>query len=718
MRIPLRHRFLAFAIALSALPCPAADFADIPTDPLPGDEMLDRYFALETRRVAARDLAGVETSEDWERLQPQLRRQLFEMLGLQPLPARTPLEPEVTGTVERDGIVVEKILFQSRPGLYVTANFYRPAEQDGPLPAILYVCGHGKVNIDGVSYGNKTHYQHHGTWFAKNGYVCLTIDTLQLGEIEGIHHGTHRFGRWWWNSRSYTPAGVEAWNGIRALDYLETRSEVDPERIGVTGRSGGGAYSWYIAALDERIAAAAPVAGIANMRNHIVDGCIEGHCDCMFMVNTYRWDFASLASLVAPRPLLIGNTDDDRIFPLDGVVDVFQKTREIYRLAGAGKDDIGLALYQGGHKDTQPLRVSVFHWFERHLKGGGMDDELPDTTALPKLFTPQELKVLDDAPGNERNTVIDDYFTRRSPRTPKLPEDATDWAAWSNLARTRLLQKSFRGWPGGRTPVEVSVDFQTESEGVLYSKLSFQSQEGVRLPLFLVHRAGLEPEELDLVVLNVLGEKDWTDFLSSVGREFAPAFPGLELPEPDGEALAAELDMHEKRKWGMAYLPPRGIGPTAWTSDEKERTHIRRRFALLGQTLDGMRIWDIRRSLRALRDIEGLRGEEAPQFWLQASGTMAGNALYASLFEEGIHRLNLHDLPASHREGPELLNVLRFQDMPQAVAMAAERSQVRLYTEDRKPWQYVNDLSKMLEWPEERFQMRKIEGGKDAESGE
>ena len=97
---------------------------------------------------------------------------------------------------------------------------------------------------DGVSYGNKAHYEHHGVWYAKHGFVCLVIDTVELGEIRGEHHGTYSKGRFWWWSRGYTPAGCEAWQGIRALDYLETRPEVDKTRFGVTGRSGGGAYSW------------------------------------------------------------------------------------------------------------------------------------------------------------------------------------------------------------------------------------------------------------------------------------------------------------------------------------------------------------------------------------------------------------------------------------------------------------------------------------------
>ena len=87
-------------------------------------------------------------------------------------------------------------------------------------------------------------FQHHGIWFARHGYVCLIIDTIEFGEISGIHHGTHDLGMWYWLSLGYTPAGPEVWNAIRALDYLESRPEVDPRRIALTGISGGGAMTW------------------------------------------------------------------------------------------------------------------------------------------------------------------------------------------------------------------------------------------------------------------------------------------------------------------------------------------------------------------------------------------------------------------------------------------------------------------------------------------
>ena len=405
---------------------------------LDGNPELAAFFESQVAQIETdQSLLNYESLDAWEAEKDELRTQLHDMLGLHPLPERTPLKAEITRVTNDGDIRVENIHFQSMPGLYVTGNLYLPAKIDGPLPTVLYVCGHGGVKRDGISYGNKTHYTHHGSWFARNGYACLTIDTLQLGEIEGIHHGTYRYDRWWWNGRGYTPAGVEAWNCMRALDYLETRKEVDAERFGVTGRSGGGAYSWWIAAADERIKCAIPVAGIASLRNYVVDGCVEGHCDCMFMVNTHRWNYAKVAALVAPRPLLISNTDKDRIFPLDGVVEVHRQVRHIYDLYDKGQN-LGLQITEGPHKDTQELRVHAFRWLNRWLKD---DDSLVETTAV-KMFVPPQLRVFKELPSDERNTSIDEDFV---PAVGELDEsDANEILYHQQEWRSNML-KHLRG---------------------------------------------------------------------------------------------------------------------------------------------------------------------------------------------------------------------------------------------------------------------------------
>src|SRR4051794_30607558 len=362
---------------------------------------LAEYFRVETARIAARPLAGVTSAEGWKAHRPELQRKMWEMLGLWPTPPRTPLDARVTATVERPDFVVENVHFQSSPGLYVTGNLYRPREVAARLPAILYVCGHARVEKDGVIYGCKAHYQHHAAWYAANGYVCLVVDTLQLGELPGLHHGTHNLGMWWWQSRGYTPAGVEAWNGVRAIDYLISRPEVDQKKIGVTGRSGGGATSWWLGAIDDRVAAVDPVAGITDLENHIVDGVVEGHCDCMYMVNTYRWDFPLVAALVAPRPLLIENTDHDPIFPEDGVRRVHAHLETVYAWYGAS-DRLGLVIGRGGHVDSTEIRHPSFAFFEKWLKGKETtitEPERPVPIESLKGLKPREIP-----PGNKNDT--------------------------------------------------------------------------------------------------------------------------------------------------------------------------------------------------------------------------------------------------------------------------------------------------------------------------
>ncbi len=616
-----------------------ADRADL------GNDELERYFE---RRVEALEspLKGVKTLEEWKAKQPVYRKQLLGMLGLDPMPERTPLKPVVTGKIVRDEFTVENLHFQSSPGLYVTGNLYLPVKREGRVPAVLYGCGHAGVRKDGVSYGNKCHYQHHGIWFARNGYACLVIDTLQLGEIVGTHHGLFRHNRWWWIPRGYTPAGLEAWNCVRALDYLQSRPEIDAGAIGVTGRSGGGAYSWWIAAIDERIKVAVPVAGIASLKNHVVDGCVEGHCDCMYQMNSRGWDFEMVAALVAPRPLLISNTDKDSIFPLDGVYQVYAGVRRIYDLYPA-PGNLGLNIEEGPHEDTQPLRTSAFHWMNRHLKGAKPTDTFE--LAAVKLFEPEELKVFEKLPADELNTKVDEIFVPKAP-APQLPKDVDDWERQKREWTATLKQKCFGGGPAMNVKPLLRQRSDDKANGLQVKMFNLETEPEATCWLGLIHHAGIKLRDLSHLKLIVLDDEGWKGWLENYER---PADPGQ----------------------GIAYLCARGIGAVSWPHDDRKRIQVRRRFALIGQTLDGRRMYDILQAVRALR-AEGMGGKV---FTLQGRGVMAGNALYAALLlDVPVSRLELRDLPASHREGPYYQNVLQVWDLPQAVAVVSDRSTVNL----------------------------------------
>src|SRR5213594_3907831 len=148
-------RFLCFLAS-----CAASLLAAQETD-LGPEERINQYLQREVERLDGDFYSRIKTREDWERLRPELQRQYLEMLGLWPLPERTPLEAQVAGKLTRPGMVVERLHFQSLPHLYVTGNLYLPEKISGKLPAVLYVCGHSS----GGRNGNKTMFQRHGFWF-------------------------------------------------------------------------------------------------------------------------------------------------------------------------------------------------------------------------------------------------------------------------------------------------------------------------------------------------------------------------------------------------------------------------------------------------------------------------------------------------------------------------------------------------------------------------
>jgi dienelactone hydrolase len=658
------------------------------------DEALRAYFEAETQAIHKRtlaELAAIKSPADWKTAKERLRGELADMLGLNPMPPKTDLNAKVTGYLDHPEFTVEKVQFQSRPGLYVTGNLYLPKRglsgvarsqgaQDGPLPsrngappapAVLYVCGHSVVKSkDGkISYGNKAGYQHHGAWFARNGYVCLVVDTLQLGEIEGIHHGTYREKMWWWHSRGYSPAGVETWNNIRALDYLASRPEVDKERMGVTGRSGGGAYSWFLGAMDDRIKVAVPVAGITDLRDHVVDGAIEGHCDCMYMFNTYRWDFPLLSALMAPRALLLANTDKDGIFPLDGVYRIHEQNELLYSKLGAGQKNLGIVITEGGHKDTQEIQIPAFKWFNRHMKG----DESAVSLMASRMFDSEQLRVFDQLPADQINAKIQEQFVAAAP-APKIPASTEEWTKMRDGWMAGLKEKVFRGWPQEAGPVELKQVASQEQDGVVWTQYSFVSQPGVELSMTVWAMKGVAAP--DQVVVNVLGEDD-----------------GLERMEINAKNPA------------VVIVSPRGMP----AKEEKKRTQILRRYALIGQTYEGMQAWDVRRALAAIRKLP-IGSSEKTKIVVRATGPTAGVALYAALFEP-VGRLELRDLPSSHMKGPQLLNVLRIMDVPAAVAMAAEKGEVVVETGEGDAFKYPQDVAKALGWADKVKVQRRSAAG-------
>ncbi|MDA1068229.1 MAG: prolyl oligopeptidase family serine peptidase [Verrucomicrobia bacterium] len=607
----------------------------------PGDTMIHAYLSQQASELHGNFLSGIQSKQDWLDQKPRFKEEYLYMLGLSPMPEKTDLKATVTGTLEGEGYTVEKLHYQSSPGLYVTANLYRPAkvEPGEKLPAILYVCGHAQRGRN----GNKAAYQSHGIWFARHGYVCLMVDTVQRGEISGVHHGTYSHNRWWWLSRGYTPAGVECWNGIRGIDYLISRPDVDAERIGVTGISGGGAVTFWVAAADERVKVAIPVSGMADLPSYLGDHIIDEHCDCMFMNNTYQWPWTRIAALIAPRPLMFVNSDNDAIFPMNANERVSNRLETFYSLFGAG-DQVETLVSIGGHAYREDIRKATFRFMNIHLK----NDPSPITDSEVDIVTgnrdhevhpiaPELLRVFptnEDIPKDEISSTIDEHFVPLAKFEGPKPRY---YDRWKEDLISKLRAVSFRSF---LEQIPVARLLETNSKGAM----KLETESGIFVGLKVIHST----ENPKQIVLQVNLDASQNSIIQKQSPPNSTVY----------------------------QLNPRGTGDTKWTI-RNPPNYVARSHLLIGRTVGDGRIWDIMATARYLKQ---LHGEKIPIF---VSGEKAGAVLaaYASLLEPEIGGAILVEPILSHMDEncPALLNVLRVCDVPDVLGALAPK---RLYLKE------------------------------------
>jgi dienelactone hydrolase len=636
--VALSPVILAFAITCSATA--RAQPLGLPDRDEPGDQMIQEYLARLTTELHAPFTGDIESPARWQTRRPLYRDEYFYMLGLSPLPERTPLKPTITGTLTGDGYVVDMLHYQSRSGLYVTGNLYRPAtvKEGERLPAIFYVCGHAGRGRD----GNKTAFQGHGIWFARHGYVCLVVDTLQLGEIAAIHHGTYKENRWWWHSRGYTPAGVECWNGVRGIDYLISRPDVDPARIAVTGISGGGAVTFWIAAADERVKVAVPVSGMADLPAYVSNRVINGHCDCMFLYNTFEWPWTRIAALVAPRPMLFVNSDNDRIFPMDANERVISQLERLYSLSGAG-DKVDAVVSVGGHAYRHDIRQAVYRFINIHLKEDASPvndsevDIVDEVSAKPiHPIEPEKLRVFPtdaDVPKDQLNTTIDEHFV---PVARVVPPKSDRFDEWKEALSAELRRVVFHSLPHRVSPAKVKKQYSAA-----VAMLETETGISVRLETISNLAGDAAPKRILL-------------FVQTADKE-TPLPDWIEKSRAPGDRLYR--------------CEPRGIGATRWTV-KNPPNYVVRSHVLLGRTVDTGRVHDVIATARYLRSLD----RDVP---LQVAGEGPGAVLaaYAALYEPEIMGVIAHTPPLTHMDpsAPQFLNVLRVADIPEHLGLIAPR---------------------------------------------
>jgi len=329
--------------------------------------MMQRYFVDRVRRAEEASLkvkAGLKTKADAEAYVRSVREKIQESFG--PFPQKTPLEPRVTGVVDRDAYKIEKVIFESRPGFLVTANLYIPKGKDFPLPGVVGTCGH--------TSNGKCGYQEYAQGLARLGYVVLVYDPIGQGERlqypdeklksrvgvgvrEHLYAGNQQF------LVGESIASWRAWDGIRALDYLLTREEVDPKHVGVTGNSGGGTMTTWLSGVEQRWTMAAPSCFVTTFRRNMENELPADTEQCPNRALALGLDHDDFLAALAPKPVILLGKEKD-YFDARGTEETYARLKRLYGLLGA-EENVALFIGPTYHGYTQENREAMYRWFNR-----------------------------------------------------------------------------------------------------------------------------------------------------------------------------------------------------------------------------------------------------------------------------------------------------------------------------------------------------------------
>jgi len=637
-------------------------------------DMLLSFVAKKTNSLAAeRDQvrSRIQTASEMEERNRFVREKITAMLG--GFPPRNPLSPVVARVVERDGYRIENVRFQSRPNFWVTGNLYVPATGVGPFPGIISPCGHySEARIYPA-------YQFLYLDLVRNGFVVLAYDPIGQGER-----------RHYWNPRTKKseiggPVTWEhdmpghlllligenltqyrIWDGMRAIDYLLTRPEVDSKRIGCTGQSGGGTLTLFISALDERVRCAVMHEGGTRRRwpleirpeTPIGTGDVEQH---FFPAAIYGIDLPDVHFAIAPRPLL---TTIEYYSP-----DFNETARQIgerYRLLGA-PDRFATEEATDPHALTMKLRLATTDWFSRwfyNRRGPEREPGVTPESAETLYCTPNGSLRYSQQGETIFSLILKTQMSLLPPRNfPSSRAELESFRAEISADIAELLHISRNSYALG-----VRHIVTTPREGYQVEKAEFISEPGIYVPtwvfvpeqqkreslaLLYVHEAGKEAEGMEFGVLEALARNGFLVCAVDV-RGIGETKP----PHPDEEAPGAFRNLDDAET-AMSYW--------AWEINE---------------SLFGMRVQDVIRSVDyalSRTDVEpaGVRliGKGMGALWSLYAAALDPRIL--SVVSDG-GLLSYRSLTKADRylHGADIVipSVLKHFDLPHVAAAVANRS--------------------------------------------
>lgn len=538
--------------------------------------MLRQYVADKMRPIweaRAQELEGLESPDAWRARQARTRARLTEILG--DFGETCPLDAQIVGRLDRADYVIEKLVFQSQPKYYCTANVYVPKRRPFPQPGILFTCGHAK---EGKAYPL---YHEACLGLVLKGYVVLALDPTGQGERSEYfdpatgeplaplcvsqHHYLARPS--WLVGRSL--AGYRTWDARRAIDYLVARPEVDPERIGVMGNSGGGIMALLVTAADPRIAVCAAAHPGGSMEETYLTG--------------NELPKADLLSLIAPRPCLfiVGRDSGEEA----GHRRKMDWMRPFYRGLGADEDRLQMTIVDGVHDLKQPKREPAYGWLNRWLgkqaEGAAEPPLTPETPEdLRCTATGYTLRDLASESGQTLNAARAENLRRHQ----RVPEDAAAISQIEVAIREAVRTRIGLHLPAQRDAPRCVAHGAIDRDGLAVEKLVLESEPGVRLPALL-----LGPQHADDRGPLVL-------YISDEGKPTDAGRPSLALDLTRAGRRVLALDVR-----GTGETDPRDrsklVPLTRYDPEQFRFDSCAVAVAQLGTTVLAMQTWDVIRGL-------------------------------------------------------------------------------------------------------------------------
>jgi hypothetical protein len=519
----------------------------------------EAYKLLESR---AAKISQISTKDELLKRQEDVRQTMWEILG--PFPEKTPLNARITGTVKKNGYRVENLIFESLPGFYVTASLFIPSNIKKPAPAILFCSGHS-TGVYRLPF-----YQQPLLNLVKKGFVVLAIDPIGQGErlqyfnpdtgesTIGISTKEHSYPSAQVYLSGKSIARYFLWDGIRGIDYLVSRKEVDPERIGVHGLSGGGTQTAYISALDDRVAASAPAGYITSYRRLMESiGVADGE------QNLYHGilngiDHADFIEIRAPKPTLIIATTRD-FFSIQGTRETYSEVKRMYELSGQ-PDNVEITEDDDGHGYTKKNREAMYAFFQKHLRlpGSSAEEEVEylDGKELQKTATGQ----LSTSLGGE--TVFRLNRKETEDLIKKLQVSRNDPA--SHLSSVLISSRKLSGYKEPTVIEEPVFTGRIQREGYVIEKYFVKGEGDYPIPYILLIPA--ESNGKAILYLHpsgksggasASGEIEW--FVRNGFTVLAPDLIGTGETGPGVFSGDADIDSISYNLWYTSILIGRSI---------------------------------------------------------------------------------------------------------------------------------------------------------------